>query len=88
MPTISLFYGIVIRMYLGAKEHNPPHVHAYYGNCSAVFDILEAERIEGDMPLRQRRMIEAWIEIHREDLLADWDLAATGEAPLRIEPLR
>lgn len=53
MPTISMFFGIIIRMYLGKKEHNPPHFHAYYQNYKAIFDINLCEIFEGEMPIKQ-----------------------------------
>lgn len=88
MPTISMFYGILVRMYLGKSEHNPPHFHAYYQNFKAVFNIDSGEMTEGNLPVRQRKLVEAWAELHREDLLADWQLATNGELPFNIEPLK
>jgi hypothetical protein len=88
MPTISMFYGIIISMYLKGKEHGPPHIHADYAEFAALFDIAEGSQIQGDLPRRQRRLVEAWIELHREELLADWRLSLNGDAPERIEPLR
>jgi len=88
MPTISMFFGILIRMYLGKKEHNPPHFHAYYQNSKGVFSIETCEMIEGDIPNRQIRLITAWAELHKEELLADWDLSQSGEKPFNIDPLR
>ena len=88
MPTISMFYGVVIRLYLGRKEHNPPHFHAYYQDFKATFDIQSGTLMDGSMPGRQRKLIEAWIEIHKEELIADWNLAINGETPFKIDPLR
>ena len=88
MPTISMFYGILIRMYCGAREHRPPHVHALYGDEAAVFGIIDSEQIEGGLPTPQRKLVEAWISLHRDELLADWVLAESGELPFRIDPLR
>lgn len=88
MPTISMFFGIVIRLYLGAKEHNPPHFHAYYQDFKGIFDINTCEMKEGNLPRKQVKLIEAWAELHKEELLADWKLAQNGEAPFKIEPLR
>ena len=88
MPTISMFYGILIRMYLGKKEHNPPHFHAFYQGSRGIFDITRGEMVEGDLPGKQVRLTIAWIELHREELLADWELAQSGEKPYSIEPLR
>jgi len=88
MPTISMFFGIIVRMYCGKAEHNPPHVHVYYQDFKAIFGIATAEMTEGNLPPRQIRLMAAWIELHREELLADWDLASRGELPFKIDPLR
>jgi len=87
MPTISMFFGIIIRMYLGKAEHNPPHIHAYYQSYKAIFDIDSGDMTFGNLPPRQTRLVVAWIELHREELMADWALASQGELPFKIEPL-
>jgi hypothetical protein len=87
MPTISMFFGIIIRMYFAPKEHNPSHIHAYYQDYKTTIKISDGEIIEGQMPVRQLRLIQAWIEIHRDELLADWNLCQNGEKPFQIEPL-
>jgi len=88
MPTISMFYGIIIRMYTGKGEHNPPHFHAYYQEFSALIDIVRCEFFEGRLPQKQARLVLAWTELHKDELLADWELASTGELPFKIEPLK
>lgn len=88
MPTISMFFGIVIRMYYAPKEHNPPHIHVYYQDVTASIEINTGEVLKGKLPTRQTRMVQAWIEIHREDLLANWKLCQNKEQPFKIEPLR
>jgi hypothetical protein len=88
MPTISMFFGIIIRMYCGKAEHNPPHLHAYYQDRKAIFDIASGDLTEGSLPPAQTRLVVAWIELHREELMADWQLASQGELPFKIEPLR
>jgi len=88
MPTISIFYGIIIRMYCAPAEHNPPHIHAYYQDYKATIDIQTCEIIEGNLPRKKERLVLAWVEIRQEDLLADWKLAANGELPFSIEPLK
>jgi hypothetical protein len=88
MPTISMFFGILISMFTGTREHRPPHIHADYGEFSASFDILTAERIEGSLPPRQSRMVMAWIEIHREELLANWTLVERRGVLFKIDPLK
>ncbi|MEI6876857.1 MAG: DUF4160 domain-containing protein [Spirochaetota bacterium] len=83
-----MFCGILVRMFTGKREHPSAHIHVVYGNYSATFDILTAERIEGGLPLRQSRLVVVWMELHREELLADWDLAKAGETLLNIDPLK
>lgn len=85
MPTISMFFGIIIRMYW--EDHMPPHFHAYYQDDSAVFD-LDGNLLEGSLPKRQTRFITAWTEIHREELEANWELASNKEDVFKIDPLR
>jgi hypothetical protein len=88
MPTISMFYGIIIRMYCSPSEHNPPHFHAYYSNQKAIININTCELKEGKLPSKQIKLVLAWAEIHKEDLLADWELASKGELPFKIDPLK
>ena len=86
MPTISMFYGIIIRMYNNG-EHNPPHFHAQYQGKVAVFD-MDGNLMEGEMPLKQCKLISAWAEIHKDELLANWELAMNEEPLFKIDPLR
>jgi hypothetical protein len=88
MPTICMFYGILIRMYCAPSEHNPPHFHAYFGDQKATFSLDTLDVIEGTLPRRQVRLVQAWAELHVDELRADWLLAASGETPYAIEPLR
>lgn len=88
MPTISMFFGIIIRMYYAPKEHNPPHIHVYFSDNVVVINIQNIEIIEGELPKKQLRLVMAWIEIHQDDLLANWKLCQNGEKPFSIEPLK
>ncbi|MBF0406680.1 MAG: DUF4160 domain-containing protein [Candidatus Riflebacteria bacterium] len=88
MPTISMFYGIIIRMFCGKSEHNPPHFHAYYQDMKAIIDINSCEIIEGNLSGKQAKLVLAWAELHKEELLADWEIAHSGELPYKIEPLK
>jgi len=88
VPTISMFYGIIIRMYCAPSEHEPPHIHAYYQEHKAILDIRKGELIAGNLPRKQLRLVLAWMEIHRDELLANWELAQRGETPFKIEPLK
>ena len=86
---ISMFYGIVICLYFFDDErHNLPHIHAKYQGEEAAFSILDGEVLNGSIPPGKTRLVQAWIEIHRESLLADWDLAVNGQIPFSIDPLR
>lgn len=89
MPTISMFYGIIIHLYYFDNEkHSTPHIHARYQGHMASFSILDSECLSGSLPKGQTKMVQAWIEIHRDELIADWDLAVNGEEPYKIEPLK
>lgn len=89
MPELSRFYGIIIGMFSEPSErHHAPHFHTYYQDNVAVFSILPVEIVAGSMPLRQQRLIEAWAELHQEELLADWKLLQEGKRPAPIDPLR
>lgn len=72
MPVLARFYGIVIRMYLGDAEHNPPHIHAIYGDDAAAFDIRTGEISDGALPRRACGMVREWIGDNREALLKIW----------------
>ncbi len=88
MPTISMFYGLIIRMYYAPRKHPPPHFHAYYGECKATVDIKRGELMHSSLPRKQEKLVLAWAELHREALLADWDLVMKGEQPFSIPPLQ
>ena len=88
MPIISYFFGIIIRMYCAPCEHSPPHIHAYYQDFMAIVDIVAGEISAGTLPPRQTKLALAWTEIHREELMANWDLASRGELPFPIDPLK
>lgn len=88
MPTLSMFFGIIIRMYYAPKEHGPAHVHAIYNDLEAVFSIADGNMTKGELPSKQLRLIQAWIEIHRDELLANWELCQNGEPPFKIDPLK
>ena len=89
MPEISRFFGIIIRMYAEPNApHHRPHFHAYYQGDVGVYAIDTIELIAGQLPRRQQRLIEAWIELHHEELLTDWERLQSGQVPFKIDPLR
>ena len=89
MPTISMFFGIVVSIfYKDDTRHHHPHIHVRYQGSKAAVAIRDGTVLEGKFPARQLKLVHAWIEIHKDELLADWELAAAGEEPFRIAPLR
>jgi hypothetical protein len=79
MPAISMFYGIIIYMYFfDDRKHHRPHIHAHYSDESAIFAIDDGELLSGKLPGNKLKLVSAWIEIHKEELLADWALAIQG----------
>lgn len=89
MPEIARFFGIIIRMFVEpTAPHHRPHFHAYYQEDVGIFAIDTIELIGGSLPSRQRRLVEAWAEIHQGELLADWERLQAGQPPYKIEPLR
>ena len=73
MPVLSRFYGIIIRMYFLQKEHNPPHIHAIYGENMAAITITDGRVLEGELPGKALEMVREWIAIHKEELLSIWE---------------
>ena len=84
MPTISIFYGILIKMYY--DDHNPPHFHAFYGDYSAIYD-FNGIKIDGNMPNKQGKLIYTWAIMHKNELNANWNLAKNSEMLFFIDPL-
>ena len=89
MPTISMFYGILIKLYFyDDKKHSEPHIHAEYAEYQVSIAIKNGQVLEGSLPTSKMKLVQAWIEIHRDNLLADWKLAVEGETVFKIDPLR
>jgi hypothetical protein len=89
MATISMFYGIIVSMmYMDNKRHTMPHVHADYQGQSVVLSIPDGDILAGDFPPKKLKLVQAWIEIHHESLLADWELAVNGKTIFTIDPLK
>jgi hypothetical protein len=85
MPTISEFFGIVIRMYF--HDHPPPHFHAYYAEAEAVYAIQTLEVIEGGLPRRAHNLVLEWASAYRSELLSNWNRARLGQPLSPILPL-
>jgi hypothetical protein len=88
MPTISMFYGLLIRMFFfDTEKHNVPHIHAEFQGEVAVYSIPEGELLAGHLPPKKHKLVVAWIAIHEDELIADWDLAVNGKKPFSIRGL-
>lgn len=89
MPIISMFYGIIVRMFFyDNKKHSLPHIHVEYQGNRAVLQISDGLVLEGSIPSKKLKLIVAWIELHQDELLADWSLAVNGEEIFKIEGLK
>ena len=73
MPVLSQFYGIIIKMYFQQSEHNPPHIHAVYGEYVAEFSIRTGHILEGNLPFKETAMVKIWIKTHKAELLEIWN---------------
>ena len=85
MPTISVFYGIVIQMFW--NEHAPPHFHALYGEHEALIDLRDLSVMRGSLPRRAMALVIEWATDHRDDIMEDWNLCASKQTPRKIHPL-
>ncbi len=73
MPVILRFKGIVIKMYLRQKEHNPPNVHAIYGEYIGMFSLSDGEMFEGDIPSKEQKAVQAFVARYGKELLNMWE---------------
>ena len=73
MPVIARFNGITIRMYLRQNEHNPPHIHATYGEHLGLFALDDGDMFEGDISIREQRMVRDFIIHYRDRLMEMWE---------------
>ncbi len=86
MPRISEFFGITIAMFWNERDHPVPHFHAEYAGDDATIN-LDGHVLGGSLPNRQLRQVREWVELHREELLVNWERARRNEPLDRIEPL-
>ena len=89
MPAISMFYGVIIYLYFkDNKKHKLPHIHVKYQEYEVIVSIPDGDILEGNIPKSKMKLLQAWIELHKDELVANWELALAGEHPYKIEPLR
>ena len=89
MPVISMFYGVIIKLfYFDNQQHHCPHIHVHYQDESAVIEIPSGKVLEGKLKSNKMKLVQAWIEIHQDELMADWALAVNGDEIFKIDPLK
>jgi len=89
MPVVSAFYGLIIYLYYKDNmKHHKAHIHVWYQENEVVLSVPEGEILEGFIPANKMKLVLAWMEIHKEELIANWKLAVEGEQIFKIDPLR
>lgn len=84
-----MFYGLIVYMYFNDnRQHKSPHIHVKYQDDEVVVSIPDGTVLQGGIPNSKMKLLQAWIELHKEELMADWNLAVAGEQPYKIDPLR
>lgn len=84
-----MFFGVIVSLYFqDDRRHHRPHIHAKYQENEAVLALPDGDLLEGGLPAGKMKLVLAWMEIHRDELLANWSLAVAGQQPFKIEPLR
>lgn len=89
MAVVAMFYGIIVSMYFfDNQRHKMPHIHVRYQGQEVVLKIPDGVVLEGTLRSNKMKLVQAWIEIHQDELMADWELAIAGEPIFRIDPLK
>jgi len=84
-----MFYGIIISIYFfDNRRHKKPHLHVQYQDEEAVITIPDGVVMEGSLKPNKLKLVEAWIEIHKDEIMADWQLASNGQEIFKIDPLK
>lgn len=88
MPELSRFFGLIIKMmFMDDGQHNKPHIHVTYGDYKASIGI-DGELLAGSLPVKQLKLVQAWLVLHEDELYAAWNKAVTGVPFDKIAPLR
>ena len=88
MPIVSQFYGIIIRVYFNDTEkHYLEHIHVQYNEFDAVYSISNSNVLEGKLPPKQHKLVIAWMELHRDELIALWETSQNDGETFKINPL-
>jgi hypothetical protein len=88
MPELCRFQGMIIRLLFGDDvQHHKPHIHVYYSEYDASVGI-DGELLAGNLPVKQLKLVQAWMILHEDELYAAWNKAVRNEPFGKIEPLR
>lgn len=74
--------------YFDNQQHNMPHIHVHYQDAAAIIEIPTGYVMQGELPKAKQKLVDAWVEIHKDELMADWLLATNGESIFKIDPLK
>jgi hypothetical protein len=89
MAVLSMFYGIIVSMYyFDNRQHHVPHIHVRYQEHEVVISLVDGSTLEGDIPTNKMKLVQAWLELHKDELTANGSLAISGENIFTIDPLR
>jgi hypothetical protein len=89
MAVLAMFYGVIVSMYFfDTRRHHRPHIHVKYQDQEVVVAIPDGEILEGEIRPNKLKLVQAWIEIHKDELMADWELASEGQQIFKIDPLK
>ena len=89
MPILSMFYGLIITMHSeSGSQHHIPHIHVNYQGEKYVFDFDGQELNDKALPSNKKKLLDAWLVLHRDELTMNWTLLCNGEAFIKIDPLR
>lgn len=83
MPTLSMFFGIIVRMW--HDDHPPPHIHVEYQGFEALVNIATGEVAEGELPRKVASIVKEWSQVHQAELQANWHRAQNFEPLERIQ---
>lgn len=84
-----MFYGLIVYMFfMDKKQDKLPHIHVKYQDDEVIVQIPDGSVLDGSIPNVKMKLLQAWIELHKDELMADWQLAVSGEQPYKIDPLR
>ncbi len=84
-----MFYGLIVYLYfMDNKQHKRPHIHVKYQEDEVIVSIPEGTVLDGVIPGPKMKLLQAWIELHKDELMANWELAVSGEQPYKIDPLK